>query len=105
MKVNQISYINYTGRLKPGDIKKFAAKFADGMENTTAKLEAKTENFLNIAEAKIFKDPENLKSVDYAKIAGIDSGLATSTVSSASGITTTYENTWGIYSTIFPSSF
>ena len=103
MRINRIENICYTGRIKPGDIKKAAKEFADKALEAKIKLDNKTENAANAVVNRLFKDPDNLKAVDYTKIVGIDCAAVSSTTASTAGGLTTAADTWSIYSTTFPS--
>ena len=105
MRINRVQNISYTGRIKSGDIKKAASKVTAKLEECYAKIEAKTAKSIDKTYEKLRIDPENLKPVDYAKLSAVDSSIASTSTASTSGFVTTYENTWPIYSTIFPSSF
>ena len=84
MRIYEINSIEFSGRLKRGDIIKKLNKLNETAKINAKKLKMQCDKSSNACFDKIFDDSEHFTSKDYAKMIGMGCGSGTGTLSSVS---------------------
>lgn len=98
MRIYSVQNVEFTGRLKHGDLLKKLNYLNQAAKEKAIKIGTNTANSSNISLNKTFNDAEDFTPQDWAKVCATGSGLGSSTISGRAATITEGLNTWSIYS-------
>ena len=100
MRIYSVQNVEFSGRLKHGDLLKKLNQLNEIAKIKAQKLCADTDNSLNASLYKIFDNPDNLTPKDNSKTLSTATSTVTVPVTSKALSITDNSGTWSIFSTL-----